>query len=125
MTLFKNCNVFYYYVTNWEAAKKFYDDVLGWPVAISSDELGWREYGRVNEAHVAISRWQGPAPMPAGLNGICTFTVEDVVAVTAALRAKGVKCDDPMVIPGIVALGTFFDPEGNRFQFAANVMSAA
>ncbi len=125
MSLFKNCNVFYYHVTHWEAAKKFYDEVLEWPVAYADDEMGWREYGRENETHVAINRWQGDGPMPAGLNGICTFSVDDVNVVTAALRAKGVKCDDPMVIPGIVALGTFYDPEGNRFQFAASTPPAA
>lgn len=121
MSLFKNCNVFYYHVSNWEAAKKFYDDVLEWPVAYSSEEMGWREYGRDNETHVAINLWDASrGPRPEGHNGICTFTVDDVTATTAALRAKGVKCDDPMVIPGIVALGTFYDPEGNRFQFASS-----
>jgi hypothetical protein len=31
-----------------------------------------------------------------------------------------VKCGDIVDIPGVVKYGTFFDPEGNRFQFAGS-----
>jgi len=47
--------------------------------------------------------------------------VEDAYAVTAALRAKGIKCDDVISIPGMVTYGGFYDPEGNYIQFASMV----
>ena len=39
-------------------------------------------------------------------------------AAIGYLRAKGVKCDNVVSIPDVVTFGTFYDPEGNRFQFA-------
>jgi len=42
------------------------------------------------------------------------------IKVTEALRAKGVQCDDVVIIPNVVTYGTFFDPEGNCFQFASS-----
>jgi predicted enzyme related to lactoylglutathione lyase len=118
MSQFQNVNVVYYYVKDWERAKKFYRETLEWPVAYSDDQVGWEEYGVEGQTHVAINRWEeGEPPVGAG-GGTCTFSVEDVFKTTEALRAKGVKCKDPLVIPGVVAYGTFFDPEGNRLQFA-------
>ncbi|MBZ5617098.1 MAG: VOC family protein [Acidobacteriia bacterium] len=122
MSLFKDVNVVSINVKDWEAAKKFYRETLGWPVAFSDDQAGWEEYGRDNEAHVSISRWMGPEPMPPQNGGTTlVLSVEDAHAVAAALKAKGVKCDDVMVIPGMVTYGSFYDPEGNRIQFASMV----
>ena len=123
MSLFKNVNVVSLYVSDWEAAKKFYGEVLDWPVAWASDEMGWVEYGRDNEAHVSINRWQdhdGHAKPPAIGGTMLVLSVDDAMKTAEALRAKGVKCDDVMVIPGVVAYGSFYDPEGNKIQFASS-----
>jgi predicted enzyme related to lactoylglutathione lyase len=119
MSVFKNVAVVALYVRNWEAAKKFYSEVLEWPVAYSSDEVGWIEYGQENEAHVAINRWDDARPIPTS-GATLVFTVDDPYQVTEALRLKGVRCDDVVHIPGVVTYGTFYDPEGNRMQFAGN-----
>ena len=121
MSMFKNVNVVSLYITDWEAAKKFYSEVLEWPVAYGDDQFGWFEYGRENETHVSINRWDDPATVPPRQGGATiVFTVDDADQVTAALRAKGVKCDEVVNIPGVVKYGTFYDPEGNRPQFASN-----
>ena len=126
MALFKNVNVVSLAVRDWEQAKKFYGQVLGWPVAFASDEAGWIEYGRENEAHVSISRWEGPEPLPAGRGGTTlVLTVEDAYEATRRLRDMGVRCDDAVTIPGMVSYGTFYDPEGNRIQFAAEAIPEA
>ncbi|HSF83926.1 MAG TPA: VOC family protein [Anaerolineales bacterium] len=120
MSIFKNVNVVSIDVTDWEAAKKFYGEVLDWPVAYSDDQIGWYEYGRENETHVSINRRTDESPAPAMPGGVTiVFTVDDADQAAAALRAKGVKCDDPVNIPGVVKYGTFYDPEGNRLQFAS------
>jgi predicted enzyme related to lactoylglutathione lyase len=126
MSLFKNVNVVSLQVSDWEPAKKFYGEVLGWPVAFASDEAGWYEYGREGEAHVSISLWRGPGPVPAR-SGSTTLvlSVDDAHEVTRQLRSKGIKCDDVIVIPGMVTYGSFYDPEGNRIQFASMVPPAA
>jgi predicted enzyme related to lactoylglutathione lyase len=117
MSLFKNVNVVSLNVTNWEQAKEFYRNVLGWPVAFSSDEAGWEEYGSDNQAHVSITKSDHAASPNAGTTLV--LGVDDAHQTTAALRAKGVKCDDVTVIPGMVTYGTFYDPDGNRIQFVS------
>jgi predicted enzyme related to lactoylglutathione lyase len=121
MSLFKDVNVVQYHVTQWERAKQFYTDVLGWPVAFLSDEAGWMEFGEEGKTHLAINRWEESTPVPAGLGGaLAVLTVEDAAGTVAALRARGVRCDDAVVIPGMVAYGAFYDPDGNRVQFASS-----
>ena len=123
MSLFENVNVVSLAVTDWEAAKKWYRDVLDWPVAFSSDEAGWEEYGEEGQAHVSISRTDhAPAEhtpgAPEGARGTTlVLGVQDAHAATAALQKKGVKCDEVVTIPGMVTYGTCYDPFGNRLQF--------
>ena len=118
MADFMNVNVVYFYVKDWEASKKFYRDLLGWPVAWTSDEVGWEEYGEEGSTHLAINRWDEPGSPPHANNPTCTLTVEDCHKTTEWLRAKGIKCDDVVVIPNVVTYVGFYDPEGNRIQFA-------
>ena len=119
MSQFKNVNVVQYNVSDFEKAKQFYRDVLDWPVAFSSDEAGWFEMGQPNETHVALNRWDsawGPQPTHGA---IAVLTVDDAHATTAALKAKGIQCDEVVSIPGMVTYGAFYDPEGNKVQFAS------
>jgi predicted enzyme related to lactoylglutathione lyase len=116
MSLFKNVNVVYCYVKDWEAAKKFYRGTLEWPVAWSDDGVGWEEYGVDGATHVAINRWDSQDPMPLAAATV-VLNVEDAFKATDTLRARGVKCDDVVRITNVVTYGTFYDPEGNRFQF--------
>ena len=121
MSLFKDVNVVQYHVSDWERAKQFYTDVLGWPVAFLSDEAGWMEFGEEGKTHLAINRWEESTPVPAGQGGaLAVLTVEDAAGAVTALRARGVRCDDAVVIPGMVAYGAFYDPDGNRVQFASS-----
>jgi hypothetical protein len=34
-------------------------------------------------------------------------------------RARGVRCDDPVVFPGYVTYCSFYDPFGNRLQMCS------
>jgi predicted enzyme related to lactoylglutathione lyase len=119
MSLFKNINVVSITVVDWEHAKKFYAEVLEWPVVFGDEQIGWWEFGREGEAHVSITRWPGPGPIPAH-EGTTTLvlTVDDAHEVTRQLRARGIRCDDVMTIPGMVVFGGFYDPEGNHIQIA-------
>ena len=126
MSMFKDVNVVYVYVKDWELAKKFYRETLDWPVAWSDDGVGWEEYGIERATHVAINRWDTNEPLPGSGGPTCVLTVENVKQTDQALRAKGVKCGDIVDIPGVVKYGTFFDPEGNRFSSrAAKLLLAA
>jgi predicted enzyme related to lactoylglutathione lyase len=122
MSIFKKVNVVSLDVTDWERAKKFYRETLGWPVDFSSDEAGWEEYGLDNQTHVSITR-SDHAPAAHGGTTL-VLTVDNAHAATAALRAKGVRCDEVVVIPGMIAYGSFYDLDGNRIQFASNPPAA-
>jgi len=119
MSLFRRVQVVSIKVADWEAAKRFYAKLLEWPVAAGIDEVGWWEFGREGEAHVALSRWEGPGPVPAH-EGTTTMVLEvdDCHKVTRQLRARGIRCDDVVTIPGMVVFGGFYDPEGNHIQIA-------
>jgi len=121
MTLFKNINVISYHVKDWNAARDFYKKVLEWPVAYENDEMGWMEFGAEGETHIAISRWDAEDDIPPYIGGAtAVLAVEDAMATTEALRARAVRCEDAVTIPGVVCFGTFYDPEGNRIQFASD-----
>lgn len=119
---FRDVNVVWYNVKDWERGKKFYRDTLGLPIAFASDEAGWAEFGHPNQTHVAINLWRGPEPMPPAIGGATvTFGCDDTRAMVAKLRSQGVKCDEPDEIPGMVILAAFYDPEGNRLQIAQSL----
>jgi predicted enzyme related to lactoylglutathione lyase len=120
MSHFNSISVVSYYVRDWERAKAFYAEVLGWPVAYSNDEIGWIEYGDEQATHLALNRWDSDEPMPVNGGGTAVLAVESVKTVYAALLIKGVQCDKPVNIPGVVNYGTFYDPEGNRIQYAGD-----
>jgi predicted enzyme related to lactoylglutathione lyase len=109
-----------YNVSDWQRAKKFYGETLGLPVAaFITDEVGWMEFGEKDGVHFAIGQWRGPGPLPQGDGGgTAVFEVEDAHQAIAGLRAKGVKCDDPVGIPQMVTYANFYDPDGNRLQVA-------
>jgi len=120
---FRDVNVVWYNVKDWERGKKFYRDTLSLPVVMEMDQAGWAEYGHPNQTHVAINLWRGPEAMPPTHGGATvTFGCDDTRAMVAKLRAKGVKCDEPDEIPGMVILATFYDPEGNRLQISQTLV---
>ncbi len=108
-----------YNVSDWERAKKFYGETLGLPAALVMDEAGWAEFGFPNQTHLAINKWQGPAPMPTGGGGAAAvFSSLNARQAVEHLRAQGVRCDDAVEIPGMVIFANFYDPDGNRLQLA-------
>lgn len=123
MSLFKNVSVVSYDVMDWAKAKKFYQETLEWPSIFISDEVGWMEFGKENETHIAINLWRGPEPIPPKLGGAtAVLSVEDANKTTSALKVRGVRCDEVVTIPGMVCYGAFYDPEGNRIQFASDLV---
>jgi predicted enzyme related to lactoylglutathione lyase len=109
-----------YNVKNWEAAKKFWGETIGLPVAWASDEMGWVQYGGDQGAQIAINRARNGQEVGGGDRGtIAIFDVPDVNQAVKVLRTKGVRCDDAVLVPGVVAYAQCYDPDGNAFQIAA------
>ncbi len=116
MGVLKQVYAVQYFVKDWERAKTFYGKTLGLPSLGAADDVGWAEFGDKDQAHIAINRWRdGSQPMP--VNGaFAIFSVDDARAAVKELRARGVKCDDPVAIPNMVTYADFYDPEGNRLE---------
>ncbi len=98
MSKFMNVNVVYHYVKDWDRAKKFYDEILGWQVAWSDDNSGWREYGADNATHFAINKITEHARGRQGVGATVTFTVDNVDETHAWLKSKGIKVDDVLLV---------------------------
>lgn len=117
MALLKKLGLVSYPVVNWEQAKKFYGETLGLPVAwFMGDEAGWIQYGDDQGAQLALSLWRDAEAPPKDNGVIAIYDVDDVAQTVAELRAKGVRCDDPVTIPQMVTYANIYDPEGNRLQ---------
>ncbi len=121
MGMFKDVNVAYLYVNDLAAARKWYEDVLGWPLVFGAVEMGWFEYGVEGATHVALNQVQPGSLKPGAGGTTMVFTVDDADVVHAVLKGRGVRVDEMQVIPGTVKIGTFYDPDGNRLQFASNL----
>ena len=106
-----------------EKALAWYRDTLGFKHLYTAAEIGWCELETgVARVNVGLSQ-QEKAGGPGGAT--LTFGVQDIAAAEAVLKAKGVRFDGPVrVIPGLVKLLTFFDPDGNTLMLYEAIGSA-
>lgn len=122
MSVLKGLSVVSFEVTDWEGAKKFYGETLGLPVDFDAGkEAGWCEFGEHGKTTLAISLWRQSSPPPRTGGATPVFAVDDCARAVEELRKRGVKCEDPVTIPGMVSYANVFDPEGNRFQIAQSL----
>ena len=116
MSLLKGINVVSISVTDLDKGRDFYRNVLelGEPV-IDLPDIGWIEFKLSEESgHISLTSaeegWQ-----PGG--GITiVMNTPDCYATSKTLRDRGVRCDEPVVIPNMVTYFNFYDPFGNRLQ---------
>jgi predicted enzyme related to lactoylglutathione lyase len=119
MGLFKGINVVSIAVPDLDAARAFYGEVLGLGAPLYDlPEAGWIEFQTGAPAgNLAVTTaelgWQPSTGTTVVLN------TDDCHAACAALRARGVRCDDPVVFPGYVTYCSFYDPFGNRLQICS------
>ncbi len=116
MQIFRGINVVSISVPDLDRARAFYRDVLGFGEPLYDlSEAGWIEFGSgAASGNVAVTTAE-----PGWTPGTGTTLVLDVADCHAArdeLRARGVRCDDPVVFPGYVTFCSFYDSFGNRLQ---------
>jgi predicted enzyme related to lactoylglutathione lyase len=123
MQVFKGINVVSLTVSDLAKSKKFFSDVLGFgSPAFDAPQAGWIEWDTGNAAHMSITPAEGSFK-PSDTTTI-VFNVDNCHTAVAELRKRGVKCDDPVGIPGMVTYASFYDPDGNRLQMASAPPSA-
>ena len=97
----------------------FYTQTLGFPEAFTNRNAN----GQPTLTYIQASRGTFVELMPAGANRPAGFThfglfVEDVNAVAARLRDRGVQVGEPRIIgSGSLTVG-ITDPDGNRLEIS-------
>jgi len=118
MKLFKGINVVSITVRDLTAAKRFYSEVLGFgDPTYDLPEAGWIEWQSGNDANLSIVPAEGD--LIPGHHTTIVLNVDDCHAAVAELRRRGVTCDEPVGVPGMVTYASFYDPDGNRLQMAS------
>ena len=107
----------WYPVSQWDAAKTFYGEVLGLNETQVNDELGWAAYGAGSLPLFIIRRPE----LVAGGGAVVTFRVPDLEALHDRLVSSGAQVEEQLQLSGNLLIMTFYDPDGNRLE-AAQVM---
>jgi catechol 2,3-dioxygenase-like lactoylglutathione lyase family enzyme len=111
-------------VTNLDASIEWYGRVLGAQLLYRADEIGWCEMAtHMDGVHVGLSQVE---TVPQGGGATNVWSVADIDAAKAHLDAHGVRQDGPIqMVPDLVKLLTFFDPDGNAMMFAQSLAQPA
>jgi len=124
MSHFQGINVVSITVPDLDQARAFYRDVLGFGEPVYDlPEMGWVEFNTGSTAgHISIITTEGDWQPSKGIDVV--LNTPDCAATVQALRAKGVRCDDPVNVPGMVYYFSFYDPFGNRLQACSEPLPA-
>ena len=113
------------FVEDLEAAKQFYKDAFGLPVAFEDDDSVVFDFGNTiinllnTAAAPALIEPAAVAARDAGSRLQLTIQVDDVDALCAELATRGVKLlNGPMDRPWGVRTASFTDPGGHIWEIA-------
>lgn len=103
----------------------WYQGVLGFEVIYKLDDMGWAELKtETNGVNIGLSTREDR--QVAGGGATLTFGVKDIAGARAQLEAQDVRFDgETQVIPGMVSLATFFDPDGNQLMLYQDLSGGA
>ena len=107
-------------VSDMDASIAWYQKVLGFDVLFRDDDLGWCELSTgVPGVTVGLAQSENVTQGGGATN---VWGVKDIVEAKAQLDAHRVKQDgDIQVVPDMVKLITFYDPDGNAMMFAQSL----
>lgn len=108
-------------VSNYEASKRWYNEVLGLEESFEVKEIGWCEFKSPTPGlGIGLSAVE---KVEAKGGAVPVFGVRNIEQARAHLEAQAVRFDGPtQIIPGMVMLATFYDPDGNAFMLSQNLM---
>ena len=114
--LYDNSSV---YTTHWirdyKVSKKFYNELLEFPVNLEIPEAGWYEFKLpVKGAMLGLSQYrEGEFKTADSLN----ISIKDVDKVKKVLEEKGIDCSDISDLPDMISMTTIQDPDKNNIYF--------
>jgi len=107
-------------VSDLERSVAWYRELLGFELIYKLDDMGWCEL-RTPWKGISIGLGQSETPTTGGTTPV--FGVEDIDAARSHLETNGVRFDgETQVIPDMVKLATFYDPDGNPWMLAESSM---
>lgn len=111
-------------VTDWNAARKWYCEKLGFVETWATEEGGWADFQPVGaNISVGLNRLEAGTPHPGPGGVTMTFSVRDIEAARTELESRGVEFMGPTnELPGMVKLAVFRDPDGNAMMLAQSLM---
>lgn len=107
-------------VSNMDASIAWYQKVLGFNLLFRADDLGWCELSTgIPGVTVGLAQSENVAQGGGATN---VWGVKDIEEAKAQLDAHRVKQDgDIQIVPDMVKLITFYDPDGNAMMFAQSL----
>ncbi len=116
MTLLGSVSVVSLSVRDLGRARRFYGEILGLGEPWFDDEaLGWIEWGeRGRDGNLAVTPAHAETQPGGGTTPV--LHTEDCHTLYAELQRRGVRCEPPVEVPGLLTYCTFYDPDGNRLQ---------
>jgi catechol 2,3-dioxygenase-like lactoylglutathione lyase family enzyme len=108
----------WYRVSDLEAARGFYRDVLGFTETFVDEDEGWVSLDR-GETEIAIGEVDDVGADAEGQ--VATIDVADVKAERERLAAAGAEVGTVLELHGAMRLLDVFDPDGNRIQLAEDL----
>jgi catechol 2,3-dioxygenase-like lactoylglutathione lyase family enzyme len=105
----------WYHVRDLDSGRAFYRDTLGFEESYVDSEARW---ARLNRGEMEIALAEGEPED----GGVAHVDVPDVKAEADRLRQEGVNVGTVLELHGHVRLVDIFDPDGNRVQFAQDLV---
>ena len=119
MSWYKQFDLVWVPVVDFEQAKAFYMDVLELEMVLEDEDSKWVEFQVSPGAKIAIHAVKVTNANPIGA---IVFEVENMDKTELWLAGKGIKLSDKEEIPGLVKLASFSDPDGNMIQLSQSLM---
>jgi len=119
MSWYKQFDLVWFPVVDFERAKAFYRDDLEFDLVLEDESASWAEFQISPGAKVAI---HGVKVTNANPIGALVLDVENLEKSELFLRGKGIKLFDKEEIPGLTKLASFTDPDGNVIQLSQSLV---
>ncbi|MBE7367990.1 VOC family protein [Ramlibacter pallidus] len=125
MRFFQGINVVSLTVPDLAAARAFYETTLGLGQPVYDlPDAGWIEFSTGSDSG-NLSITLGDKDKTVAQSTTIVLNTADCHATCAALKARGVRCDEPVVFPGFVTFCSFYDPFGNKLQMCSPAPAAS
>ncbi len=119
MSWYKQFDLVWVPVVDYERAKYFYQEDLEFDLVMEDQDSNWAEFQISPGAKIAI---HGVKATNANPIGAIVLEVEDLDKSELWLRGKGIKIFDKKEIPGLVKLASLTDPDGNVIQLSQSLV---